>query len=134
MLDIDFFKKLNDHYVHQRGDSVLKLVATAIQDSIYRSEDNVARYGGEEFAIILPNTDYDGAVIVANRIMDSVRKLKIEHVKSEKGFVSISMGLITTTPKHFFKHEKMIDETDKLLYESKQNGRDQLTSSLKEEF
>lgn len=73
MMDIDFFKKYNDTYGHSAGDECLRTVSNALNDSITRANDFVARYGGEEFIVVLPNTDENGARVIANRMLQSVR-------------------------------------------------------------
>ncbi|WP_455235333.1 GGDEF domain-containing response regulator, partial [Thiogranum longum] len=75
--DIDFFKRYNDHYGHQAGDDCLKKVAEALQTTVHRPADLVSRYGGEEFVLILPDTTSEGALAVANKILQNVETLNI---------------------------------------------------------
>lgn len=93
MLDVDHFKRFNDTYGHVAGDDALKAVANAMLASTNRPADLVARYGGEEFAVVLPSTDGAGAMAVARTLMDNVAALKIPHVASETGFLTVSLGI-----------------------------------------
>ncbi|RYE87694.1 MAG: diguanylate cyclase, partial [Hyphomicrobiales bacterium] len=85
MIDVDRFKAYNDHYGHPAGDKCLRLVANCLREAALRPGDSLARYGGEEFAAILPNTDEDGAYVIAERLRKSLRELALPHEGSEKG-------------------------------------------------
>ena len=127
MIDIDFFKGYNDNYGHILGDDTLKLVADIISKEINRPGDFVARYGGEEFAVLLPNTDDKGAVIVATRIIESVYKKKIIHCNSEVcEYVTVSVGVATKISFEVGSSLDLLDNADKALYIAKQNGRNQV--------
>jgi len=129
LIDIDFFKKYNDTYGHKEGDNCLKTVAQTLKKSISRLDDFTARYGGEEFAVVLPNTDENGARLVANTLLENIRKLNIAHEKSDvAGCVTISIGGITGNVTHTQKSDDYIIHSDKMLYESKQNGRNRYTA------
>lgn len=122
--DIDFFKLYNDNYGHQAGDDCLQKVAQAIHGSITRSTDLAARYGGEEFAIILPNTDLEGALTVAEKARTSVEKLMLEHEKSKvSDHVSLSLGVATMVPGADNSAEALVAMADEALYEAKESGR-----------
>jgi len=126
LCDIDFFKYFNDNYGHQAGDDCLKKVANTIHDCPQRSSDLTARYGGEEFAVILPNTDLNGAKMIAERIRTSVKNLKIEHDKSTVDkYVTLSLGIATTAPGYGNSAEELVALADKAMYEAKENGRNQ---------
>ena len=128
MIDIDYFKKYNDTYGHNAGDECLKTVAQTLKNSIKRAGDFVTRYGGEEFIVVLPNTNEDGACMIANEMLENVRARNITHEKSEAAScVTISIGVTTGTVKHTHKVNDYIKCADKALYVSKQNGRNQLT-------
>lgn len=128
MIDVDHFKKYNDHYGHLTGDKCLKKLANSFNACLNRPRDIVARYGGEEFIVLLPNTPAEGGLKIANSIIASIRKLKIPHEASTSGkIVSLSLGVITTVPSHSNSWEEFIEQADQLLYQSKQNGRDQLS-------
>jgi diguanylate cyclase (GGDEF)-like protein len=107
LCDIDFFKIYNDTYGHQDGDDCLKQVAKVLDRAAKRSIDLAARYGGEEFAIILPNTDQEGAIRVAK---------DIQH--------NMSMGVATTIPFNIIAPEMLITAADRALYQAKEGGRD----------
>jgi len=128
MIDIDFFKNYNDTYGHSKGDTCLKAVAEAIAGSLSRGNDYVARYGGEEFAVLLPDTDKNGARFVANKILNNIMALNIPHAKSETaGCITVSIGITTGIVEHTHKNEDYIKHADKALYQSKQNGRNRYT-------
>jgi diguanylate cyclase (GGDEF)-like protein/PAS domain S-box-containing protein len=126
MLDADKFKTYNDTYGHQRGDSCLKQIAEACMDVVSRPGDLVARFGGEEFVVILPNTENEGAVCVANEICEALRSRGLPHSGNQPGIVTISAGCATLVPK-FGKHAPdLIEMADKALYIAKFNGRNQV--------
>jgi len=128
MIDIDYFKKYNDAYGHDAGDSCLKTVAAAISKCITRDEDFVARYGGEEFTVVLPNTDKNGAQAIAEKILDKVRECDIPHEKSGAAvYVTVSIGGTAGVIKHFQHGSDYIKAADRALYESKKNGRNRYT-------
>ena len=125
MADIDYFKNFNDTYGHLAGDIVLKNVARVIKESV-RPTDIASRYGGEEFGIILPKTDINEALIVAERIRTSVEKEKVRLEEKELQ-VTISVGLTqydSTTDK---TKTELIERADKALFASKKGGRNLVT-------
>ena len=125
MLDIDFFKLYNDHYGHQGGDDCLKKVAKALDSVIHRESDFLARYGGEEFSAILPDTDMNGALKVAEEMRQAVKSLEIEHAKSKvNDTVSISIGVSSTVAPKETKPEILVAAADQALYKAKEEGRD----------
>ncbi|MDJ0597734.1 MAG: diguanylate cyclase [Crocosphaera sp.] len=127
--DIDYFKRYNDKYGHLGGDDCLKKVAAVMAQATFRPADLVARYGGEEFAVILPNTPEEGAKEVAQRILDSLRKLRIPHQASDvKPYVTMSLGLGTITPCLDTDITSFVDQVDEALFEAKKQGRDRLKS------
>ncbi|MBF2001620.1 MAG: diguanylate cyclase [Synechococcales cyanobacterium M58_A2018_015] len=133
LCDIDFFKRYNDRYGHQAGDACLKQVTRALQQVVKRSTDLIARYGGEEFAIILPDTDHGGAVVVAQQIRDVVRQLQIPHRGSDvANWVTLSLGIACMIPTPAHSPRNLVEAADQALYSAKQNGRDcyHLYSSL----
>jgi diguanylate cyclase (GGDEF)-like protein len=138
LIDIDRFKAYNDTYGHPAGDACLQKVAQAIGQAVQRPADLVARYGGEEFGILLPHTDSEGAVVVAERIRSQVRALDIEHVKSPiNQRLTVSVGVTTLIPRLDSTAEYLIQQADWALYEAKNAGRDRVqvyqNSSQKQE-
>ena len=128
--DIDNFKSYNDTYGHPEGDQCLKKVVTALQESLKRPADMVARYGGEEFAVILPDTDAKGALLVAKVQCAEVEALGIEHTNSEVSErVTISIGVATTIPEHDTSPTTIITAADRALYQAKNNGRNRVSVS-----
>lgn len=124
LCDIDFFKAYNDTYGHQKGDYCLQRVAQAIQQAVQRPADLVARYGGEEFAILLPNTEAEGAVHVAKIVCEQVRGLAIPHVNSPVGNnVTLSAGVVGLQPPQPSTLEEFITAADRALYRAKALGR-----------
>ena len=124
LLDVDFFKAYNDRYGHQAGDDCLKRVAQTLSQVVKRPADLVVRYGGEEFAVILPNTDLDGAIRIAQCLQKAVRQLQIVHDASGVGpFLSISLGLSCRIPSPGTASDQLIWEADKALYRAKGQGR-----------
>ena len=130
MMDVDFFKKFNDHYGHVAGDDCLRAVAGAVARSVGRDEDLAARYGGEEFAVIMPGTGTAGAVEVAEAIRAAVAALQIPHAASAIGVVTISLGAATVHPEPGggTGSAELIRQADALLYQSKNTGRNRVSS------
>ena len=122
MFDIDHFKKFNDQYGHPVGDRVLKQTAATVLDTV-RQSDLVARYGGEEFAIILPETEMKGVVILAERIRQYVAKMPLD-VNGSQVAITISLGVTIWEPGAAATDKaRMINAADKALYRSKNKGR-----------
>lgn len=125
MLDLDSFKQFNDRYGHQQGDACLVAVANALNQSVRRPHDLVARYGGEEFVCILPDTDSQGAIKLAEVMRTAVKALEIEHLDSAAGgFVSISLGIATQIPNTGASPQSLLAAADEQLYQAKRAGRD----------
>jgi diguanylate cyclase (GGDEF)-like protein len=124
MIDIDFFKRYNDKYGHLEGDKCLKTVAQTLFRSIKRTNDFVARYGGEEFIVILPNTDEQGARLIAEKLLGNIRDCKIPHEQNDAAdYVTISIGVTTGKVTCTHKPDDFVKKADDLLYKSKQGGR-----------
>ena len=130
LIDIDFFKKFNDTYGHQAGDAVLKQVAQVIKQNI-RTTDIPCRYGGEEMSVILSNTNYEKALLTAQKICDAVstKQFKLNNVVTVN--VTISLG-VASFPKDAKSVEDMIEAADKNLYLAKENGRNQVGNFAKQ--
>jgi diguanylate cyclase (GGDEF)-like protein len=133
LLDVDFFKKYNDRYGHVAGDECLRKVARAIDGGTRRPTDLAARYGGEEFAVILPDTDVEGARAVAENIRSAIAGLGVDHADSPFGHVSVSLGVFTARPSHDDCATSVwVEAADALLYEAKNAGRNRLAWRLAE--
>jgi diguanylate cyclase (GGDEF)-like protein len=127
MLDVDFFKKFNDGYGHVVGDNCLKQVAYTIRGSLQRPADFAARYGGEEFACILPNTDLDGALAIAERIRTNIENLDIPHRNSLiSDHITVSLGVCTVSSYLETCPSEVITKADQQLYRAKESGRNQI--------
>lgn len=127
MCDIDYFKKYNDLYGHQAGDSCLHDVAQALHNCVVRPGDFVARYGGEEFVIILPGTPMEGALHIAEQIRAAVRKLTISHAGSEvDSFVTLSLGVAQGVPSSETNANDLLQTADTALYKAKKQGRNRI--------
>lgn len=133
LCDVDYFKLYNDTYGHLAGDSCLKQIAQAINDTLKRPADLVARYGGEEFAIILPNTTIEGAVHVAELVQQNIKKMQIIHRQSSVSeFVTLSIGISCVVPQLNLLPIQLIDITDEALYAAKAQGRNCLVTKILE--
>ncbi|MBT2152660.1 sensor domain-containing diguanylate cyclase [Pseudoalteromonas tetraodonis] len=123
IIDIDNFKKFNDRYGHVAGDKCLHSVAQKLAETVSRPEDFVARYGGEEFVVLLPQTDDQGALFIAEQIQKSIEDLAIAHEDSFTGFLSVSMGVHTVKHGEKTNHVDFFKATDSALYYAKKQGR-----------
>lgn len=129
MFDVDYFKLYNDRYGHQEGDECLMKIAQAAQKVLYRPADLVARYGGEEFVVILPNTNQEGAIMVAERIRHAIKRLSIPHSGSEiSDRVTISLGIASLIPEVEMYPEMLVEQADQALYQAKNQGRDRFAT------
>ncbi|MBD2560219.1 MULTISPECIES: PAS domain S-box protein [Nostoc] len=127
LFDVDFFKRYNDTYGHLAGDDCLRQLGSTLKSIIKRPADLVARYGGEEFAVILPNTEIQGAIYVAQTIRQAVRNLAIPHAQSSVcDRVTVSLGVVSIVPNSEISPQDLINAADKALYLAKQQGRDQV--------
>ncbi len=130
LADIDHFKAFNDAYGHVIGDDCLKRVAKGLGKSILRDVDTIARYGGEEFAAILPETDETGAVLIIQRMLESIKGLEINHKASPTAdHVTVSFGLSTMVPNTDLSPTQLIESADRALYLAKNSGRNTYTIS-----
>ncbi|PLX81768.1 MAG: hypothetical protein C0617_16090 [Desulfuromonas sp.] len=128
--DIDFFKKFNDTYGHQGGDDCLKLVARALSSSVLRPADMAARYGGEEFALLLPGVGIEGALEVADRALEAVASLQVEHKASTVSpFVSVSLGAASLLPSKDQDAADLVALADEALYNAKEQGRNRVVAA-----
>ena len=125
MIDIDFFKPYNDNYGHGKGDETLKKVAAALDGTLGRGSDFVARYGGEEFVVLLDSCNAQKAGEVAQKLLQSVRDLEIEHAYSKTApKVSISIGIFTASIDAQVDKKSLLQKADEALYKAKEDGKD----------
>ena len=135
LCDVDFFKKYNDTYGHQAGDACLQQVASALRCAVRRS-DLVARYGGEEFAVILPHTDSEVAIKIAERIVSQVRALQLPHASSTvNDYVTLSCGVVSLKidaqllKDPTWSYISLVTQADEALYKAKGQGRDRFVAA-----
>jgi len=127
MVDIDYFKDYNDAYGHLMGDQCLRSVATALSEVVSRGGDLLARFGGEEFALVLPLTSLKGAVILANKLCQTIYALRIPHVGSEiADRLTISVGVSALMPKNHQTKDDLLAQADQALYIAKGLGRNRV--------
>jgi len=126
MLDVDYFKKVNDTYGHRTGDQVLISVTDAIQQTI-RTEDVLARYGGEEFAVLAQGTGLEGGMALGERIRKQIESTVICALNDASEFrVTASIGVATLLPGVQAAPEALVSLADKKLYEAKESGRNRV--------
>jgi len=124
MLDVDFFKPFNDRYGHLAGDSALRKISEALQNTMSRPYDAVCRYGGEEFVILMPETDLAGAKTIAFEIRNAIMDLAIAHDSSSVAeIVTVSQGVSCFTPNDTNSPMLLIQAADEALYKGKNNSR-----------
>lgn len=121
MIDADNFKKINDHSGHDTGDCALQIMAENLRAEL-RAVDSPARFGGDEFAVILPQADLEGAMLVAERLRKRMSETEIPGY----GFMTASFGL-ATFPMHASSRDTLVVAADRALYQSKTSGRNQVS-------
>jgi diguanylate cyclase (GGDEF)-like protein len=127
MIDVDFFKRFNDQYGHLAGDDALRQVAASLRDGMLRPVDLAARYGGEEFCCLLPDTQLDGALAVAERLRAGVQALGIAHAQSDAAAVlTVSIGVVALAGRPAIEPEALLSAADAALYEAKRSGRNRV--------
>ena len=119
MVDIDFFKAINDNHGHGMGDEVLRVVSRAVMETVNET-DLVCRYGGEEFTVLLPNTSIDEAEVRAEKCRLAIQALEFEHLS-----VTASLG-VSALCQHPENPQELLDQADRCLYVAKRNGRNQV--------
>ena len=125
MIDVDDFKQVNDTYGHQQGDEVLAQVAGVLRD-LSRDLDAPARYGGEELAVVLPQTDADGAALLAERMREAVEALQIPRVRG-RGTLSVTASFgVASVPAAAADRGGLIAAADAALYEAKRAGKNRV--------
>ncbi len=127
LIDIDHFKKFNDTWGHQTGDDVLRIVAKKIKDNVRKGVDIPARYGGEELTVVMPETDSNGAMILAERIRNAIENTPLENPSGGAPLtITVSMG-VSTFPDQALTVQELIEKADIGLYKSKASGRNKVT-------
>lgn len=130
LLDVDHFKLYNDTYGHYKGDNILRIIAATIKKRLSREDDYFFRIGGEEFGIFFESMDESKALEFVQLIKQDIENLDIEHKKNkEHKKVTLSFGLVSIFNR-VQEAKKVYEEADKLLYEAKANGRNQIASSV----
>lgn len=125
MIDVDYFKQYNDVHGHQAGDECLKIVAAAIGRACKRPPDTPARYGGEEFAVILPNTSFDGAAVLAERMRVQISALRLNAPDEAERRVTVSIGVASISP-YYDTKDMLVRKADEALYRAKAFGRNRV--------
>ena len=125
MLDLDHFKKINDSFGHGRGDDVLAAAGAVLSETV-RKSDFVGRNGGEEFVVALPDTDTEGALVVAEKIRSAIAAITVAGVERD---ITASLG-IATFPQHAEAGDQLIRCADRALYAAKTNGRNRVEVAI----
>ena len=122
MIDVDFFKQVNDQYGHRAGDTVLKEIAQIIKGCL-RKVDTVARWGGEEFVVLLPRTEKEYALIAAERILKAISGHSFADINKQ---ITVSIGISSMPDPSIDSSEKLVDASDAALYKAKGSGRNRI--------
>ncbi|KQP39954.1 diguanylate cyclase [Pseudorhodoferax sp. Leaf274] len=130
MVDVDWFKRYNDHHGHAAGDACLRAVAQLLAAQLARAGDLVARYGGEEFVFVLPGTTAEEALALAHRIGAALRHEALPHGDSPLGIVSASIGVAACVPDIRQDATALVQAADAAMYRAKEQGRDQAVPAL----
>jgi diguanylate cyclase (GGDEF)-like protein len=125
ILDVDWFKKYNDHYGHPAGDECIRKVAQICEQIYCRPGDLAARYGGEEFAFITPATSIEGAFSIAQKVCRTVESLAMPHSQSKLNYLTVSIGVASILPSEASNPESLLLAADQALYRAKNMGRNQ---------
>jgi len=129
-MDADHFKNFNDIYGHIPGDRCLRLIAEVTAQTLQRPADLVARYGGEEFAVILPDTNCEGAIAIAEQVRFTVEQLRIPHSGNTHEIVTVSIGCATQVPEINSELSELLKAADSALYVAKSLGRNRVEAAL----
>lgn len=125
LIDIDYFKEVNDRYGHLAGDECLRKLAILLKEQVQRETDTVARYGGEEFAVILPADGRKQAIVVAEQIRKAVEEIDCR-CGEDRVLFTVSIGVASIIPQLGDIQEKLIALADQALYQAKTGGRNQV--------
>lgn len=130
LIDVDHFKKFNDHYGHLAGDGCLRALGRILSAIARRPADLAARYGGEEFAVLLPNTGPDGCAEIGEAIRQALHDLAMVHAQNPPSrLVTVSVGAATSVPSQVSDSSTLVAAADRALYAAKDSGRDRLVVS-----
>ena len=130
MMDIDYFKAYNDSCGHLAGDDCLRTIAGCLKGQMGRAADVLGRYGGEEFMALLPETDEEGALVVAQDILQAVEQLALPHPNTPlEGRVTLSIGTATAIARREHSITCLQEAADKALYQAKQLGRNRIVAT-----
>jgi diguanylate cyclase (GGDEF)-like protein len=124
MIDIDYFKQINDTYGHLIGDHVLREVAQRCRQHL-RDVDILARYGGEEFGLVLPETNYEQAILASERLRKTIAAMPIM-LDSKPLQITLSIGVAAFNPTLYPDPSSFIADADRALYLAKQRGRNRV--------
>lgn len=130
MVDVDHFKGYNDRYGHQQGNDCLVAVTRCLASYCRRAGDVCARFGGEEFIILFPDMDLTDASILADDIRQRIQALALPHEKSELSVVTVSIGVAAGVVQDLQNPEDLVRCADRLLYDAKEAGRNQVKTGL----
>ncbi len=122
LIDIDYFKSINDEYGHRIGDHILKEMAALIKNCV-RKVDTVSRWGGEEFIVLLPETNKEQAIKAAERIINTIRNHEFSDIRKK---ITVSLGIASIPDINVENAEKLIDACDNALYDAKRKGRNRI--------
>jgi len=128
MVDVDYFKRINDEHGHHRGDLMLCAIAKGIE-SVCRGSDTIFRYGGEEFVVVLGKTNADGAKIIAERIRQQIEKTGITH-NGKTISTTVSIGIATRDPGKKEQISDLFDRADAALYQAKTQGKNCIVNNV----
>jgi diguanylate cyclase (GGDEF)-like protein len=126
MLDIDYFKAVNDRQGHQVGDEYLAAIGRVLAAAVRKGEDVATRFGGEEFALLLSNTGMGGAQILAERIRADIEALRLPNSGSPNEIVTVSIGIAALDPGAAAGTDTLVGRADRALYRAKQAGRNRV--------
>ncbi|WP_169713970.1 diguanylate cyclase [Oceanicoccus sagamiensis] len=125
LMDVDFFKKYNDYYGHQRGDNALRALADVIKESM-RVSDRAYRYGGEEILLLMPETNAEDAIVASERVRAAVEAMALPHSESPFKCLTISVGVAASCDQSW---QQLLELADQALYDAKNSGRNKVVVS-----
>ncbi len=132
LIDVDFFKRYNDHHGHQAGDGALRAVADLLRVTGRRATDLAARYGGEEFVLLLDHCDLDAALVRAEQLRQALAEKALPHGNAPLGRLSVSIGVHSGVPHRDLRPDLWLAKADEALYRAKAEGRDRVLASAPE--